>query len=771
MKVWFANFVLVFLCYTNLFAQITQVQFKHVEIHIDSVKITPPVLYGWAIADIQSMNSDFLIYLCLKLDSAYEIFSGTSVTIDSVDECTWRLTNINQPGDYKIKFWFHGKPPLDPQGFGGVYFINPYVFNLGVSLNLPVHSFGRAWFPTTDEFTDKATYSFYIRTDTSLMAICNGTLQSVTPVPGTPHQIWHWKLRDSIPAYLVSFAIGPYKKYTDQYISITNDTIPIEIYVPQNLLSKVAGTFAHLHQGLSLFEEKFGPYRWERIGYVGVPFNAGAMEHATSIAIPNLIITGNTSYETLIIHELSHHWFGNLVTCKTPQEMWLNEGWARYSEYIFLENIYNLQQARQWYMEELASTLKEAHLEDGGFYPVGNIPLNITYGSTTYDKGALVLHTLRNYLGDSLFFESVRQYTQQFSFANAGNEDFKQVLENVSQMNLNDFFDGWVYTKGFPHFDAHLLSSFPAGNGYVANVRLKQKLYGADHYWKGNKIELVFYDSTFNHTSKIANFSSIDTVIQFNLPFKPAFVWLDPEEKTADACVGESFQINNPGTYIPYSAYCNLTISSIMSPFLLRIEHHIAAPDSALLADTIYRLSPNHYWKVTGLVPNGTVGTLHFQYIRNHSFHDKSLLITSNSADSLVLVYRSNINDPWKIIPFVKSGNNSIGYLKTSHIAPGEYAFAIGKPFQSYTQESTLNAKFKIYPNPGKNFILECYDTDVNIEKISIFSVTGQELDVIHHPTFPYYYAAPFLPGVYIMHFIGKDGNVISSHFFSIIRD
>lgn len=752
-----------------LYAQITQIKSRHVEVHIDSVKISPPTLYGWALADVESTDTLFLIYSCLKLDSVYEVLSSTPVIVDSVDVCTWRLSSLNTPGNYKVKFWFHGKPGIDPQGFGGVYFQSPYVFNLGVSLSLPIHSFGRAWFPTTDEFTDKATYEFYIRTDTSLVAVCNGTLQSVTSIPGKPHHIWHWKLRDSIPAYLASFAIGPYKKYADEYISITGDTIPIEIYVPQNLLAQIPGTFANLHAGLSIFEDKFGPYRWERIGYVGVPFNGGAMEHATNIAIPNLIVNGTRTYETLIIHELSHHWFGNLVTCKTPQEMWLNEGWARYTEYIFLENVYGLQEAQQWYMEELATSLRQGHIEDGGFYPVGNIPLNITYGTTTYDKGALVLHTLRNYIGDSLFFEGVRQYTQQFAFANAGNEDFKQVLENVSHMNLTDFFNGWVYTKGYPHFDIYLQNVTFSVNGYTADVRIIHKLYGADNYWKGNKLELVFYDSTFNSASRIAEFSSTDTIIQFNLPFKPAFVLLDPNEKTADACVGEALLINNPGTFNPYSTYSILVINTLTSPTLLRVEHHVAPPDIAPVADTIYRFSPNHYWKVSGIVPDGTSGSIQFQFIRNHSFHDQSLLVASNSADSLVLVYRSNIDEPWRIVPFVKSGNNSVGYLKTTFLAPGEYAFAIGKPFQSALDENPAENLLVIYPNPGKNFIIHCNDS--RIEKIKIFNSNGQMVDILKKPTFPVSYSASLNPGLYLMQAVDRYGNVVATETFSVIRD
>jgi len=746
---------------------------KHVEIHLDSISYSSHQLKGFA--DITFEPKDSFItkvtfYLCLDtIDSVY--INSTKYQHSVQSNCLYQVTCDTLRGgtNYHLKIWYHGTPTQDPQGFGGVLFSSNHVFNLGVSLNLIPHSFGRAWFPTTDHFQDKSTYSFFITTDTSQVAVCNGSLIETISHPGTPFQTWHWEMHDSIPAYLASFAIANYVHFDTTYQSLSGTQIPVHIYVPSSLLAKVPGTFLHLHDALQIFETLFGNYRWERIGYVGVPFNGGAMEHATNIALPLLVINGNTNYETVLFHELSHHWFGDLVTCKTPQEMWLNEGWARYCEYLFLENKYGLNSAQSLYVDVLANTLEKAHVDDGDFYPVGNVPLSVTYGTTVYDKGLLVVHTLRHYMGDSLFFPAVRHYLDKFAFKNASNEDFRVALEESSNLNLSDFFQGWVLTKGFPHFDISYFTSTPLGNNqYEVKVIMHQKLYGADNYWNSNKVELVFGDSLSHQQTLIAHFSGKFDTLQFTLPFNPQYIWLDPTDKVADACVGQTLNITTTGIFTVNKAYAWYKVSQLQSPYQVRIEHHVAAPDTGTFADTIYRISPNHYWKVSGYIPQGTTDTLQFQYIRSKEFNDKFLLTASNSADSLVLLYRKDANDAWRIIPFKKTGNQNIGKLITPFVENGEYAFAIGKPNLSLVQEKDHARVFQIYPNPGHKFLIESSFHEV--DKMVIVDNAGKTVDVIMHPTFPYTYQPSLPEGTYRIVLL-RNNQMLKSSTFVILKD
>jgi aminopeptidase N len=132
--------------------------------------------------------------------------------------------------------------------------------------------------------------------------------------------------------------VGNYALVEDSYSGIEND-IPITYYVRPADTVKIPGTFQRIHEVMALFEEKFGAYDWPRVGYVGT--SKGAMEHASNIAYPNSCITGNSNYEWLYTHELSHMWFGDKVTCCSAEEMWINEGWATFCEHYYTEVLYD----------------------------------------------------------------------------------------------------------------------------------------------------------------------------------------------------------------------------------------------------------------------------------------------------------------------------------------------------------------------------------------------------------------------------------------------
>jgi aminopeptidase N len=167
------------------------------------------------------------------------------------------------------------------------------------------------------------------------MALCNGALIS-TIDNGNGTKTWNWEMNEEIPSYLACVAVGNYAPAYFNYYGI-EDTIPVQLGAVAADTSDMKNSFVHLTDALSIFENHFGPYRWNKVGYSLVPFTGGAMEHATNIAYPNFMVNGNTLYEDFLVHELSHHWFGDLATCETAEDMWLNEGWASYCVYLFYE--------------------------------------------------------------------------------------------------------------------------------------------------------------------------------------------------------------------------------------------------------------------------------------------------------------------------------------------------------------------------------------------------------------------------------------------------
>ena len=225
------------------------------------------------------------------------------------------------------------------------------------------------------------------------MAVCNGNLDSVSDL-GSGYKIWHWNMKNIIPSYLASVAVSEYALYSDVYNGI-NANIPIQIYVRPQDTTKVRTSFINLKNILAIFESNFGPYLWQRVGYVGVPFDNGAMEHATTIAYPNACIDGTLNYESLYAHELSHHWFGDLITCSKASEMWINEGWAEFCEFYYTKILYGNNYYKDIMRKELKSVLQFSYIEDGGnYFALGDIPHEYTYGYTSYHKGNIVINTL-----------------------------------------------------------------------------------------------------------------------------------------------------------------------------------------------------------------------------------------------------------------------------------------------------------------------------------------------------------------------------------------
>ncbi|PKP05092.1 MAG: hypothetical protein CVU11_01465 [Bacteroidetes bacterium HGW-Bacteroidetes-6] len=703
-------------------------------IFVDTIDIGTKTIYGCTDVYLQPKINNLqyvpLDLLSLIVDSVY--IDGTKVTNLNYNDTLLMIecpTPLPDSDTAIVKVYYHGQPVMDPSTWGGFYFTTPYAYNLGVGFEAEPHNFGRVWFPCIDDFVDKAYYDMYISTDTTQMAVCGGTLVDSTHLAGG-RIVWHWALNEPIPTYLASMAVGPYVCAADTFLGI-NGSIPINIYVAQTLIPNISGTFGNLKPVLTTFESRFGPYLWERVGYVGVPFNAGAMEHATNIAYPNATITGNTTYEYLYAHELSHHWFGDLVTCSTAEEMWLNEGWAVFCEFIYKESIYG-QDAMQVYIKnKLADVIKRAHFDDGGFYPVGNVPSNITYGTTVYDKGGLVVHTLRNYMGDSLFFPAVKEYLDSLKYGNSNIATMRDIFSASSGIDLTDFFNAWVYREGFPHFDVDSMTIVPNGPNSDITVYLRQKLFGTSQYANSNRVELTFVDPLREMYSVTAEFSGQTGTGMFTIPFVPSTVLVDMNEKTADAVIGYNQLIGTTGTNSFPLAYNYVEITNFTDTILLRTEFHKVAPDPIVSNPDIYRISPNHYWRIGGIFPEGTTFTVQFDYNRTASgstgYLDTELMSTATSADSLILVYRQGPGFDWEITPFTRAGNFTVGKIKATNGLPGEYALAIGKPFQSGLPESKADG-FKISPNPSSDFFL----IELNNNQGGIITIISQSGTVVY---------------------------------------
>lgn len=322
------------------------------------------------------------------------------------------------------------------------------------------------WFPCRDTPADKAdSSSVRITAPARFVSVSNGLLVSTTDNPdGT--RTYQWRNSYPIAQYLISVALSNYERY-DTPFTYAGQTMPVTHYIYPEVLPLVRPSLDLTPGLLRLFTERFGPYPFGREKYGHAQFGQGngGMEHQTVSSMEERALTPG-----VIAHELAHQWFGDKITCRDWQNIWLNEGFASYAEAVYAESA----GGRAGYQSTMNAFLNRARSATGSIYvrDITNFA-NIFDGSRSYAKGAAVLHMLRGVVGDSTFFRILRTYTATppVAYATAVTEDFQAVAEQVSGLNLADFFRQWIYGEGYPIYQATILVGPSANTGTVRLVQ------------------------------------------------------------------------------------------------------------------------------------------------------------------------------------------------------------------------------------------------------------------------------------------------------------
>lgn len=689
------------------------------------IKFTPKV------NGVTKIDLDFLK---LIIDSIQ--INGTNLTYLYDDT----LLHVNFPLAYNtadtisLTVYYQGTPQGDPTGWGGFYFENGYAYNLGVGFGANPHTYGRVWFPCFDNFVERSTYEFNITSNNGKIAYCNGYLANDT-TDGNGNRTRKWILNEPIPSYLASVAVADYTQVNKIFNGI-NGPVPVILTAVAGDTTNVKNSFLNLNTALSTFENHFGPYMWNRVGYCMVPFNSGAMEHATNIAYPRETADGTLNYQTLYAHELSHHWFGDLATCRTQEDMWLNEGWARYCEFLFTESL----SGYTAYLNEIRTNHEDNlhfnHLKEGGYLTLSNIPFEYTYGDHVYNKGADIAHTMRGYMGDSLFFYSVKTYLSQNNYKDVSSSDFRDAITAASGMDMNDFFNDWVFNPGWPHFSIDSFTVVPNGSNYNVTIYVKQKLTGAPNYYTNVPLEVTFKANDWTEQTKNIIMTGGNASFNFNLPFYPAFVAINMGEKISHAVAPDYKKIKTTGAVNFVNAKMNITVQSISDSAFIRVEHNYTAPDGFKNCCQPYRLSPNRYWKVDGILPANFKAKATINYdgrtltFAGNYWLDNALINTVE--DSLVLMYRKNSSDDWSLYPYftknmINNVNDKRGVITIDTLKLGEYTLAM-KDYTMGNQNKVPVDKFSditVYPNPTKDLLtIDFIASTIKIPDQAILTIT-----------------------------------------------
>lgn len=292
------------------------------------------------------------------------------------------------------------------------------------------------WFPNNNHPLDKATYTFNITVAKPYAVAANGLLQDV--IDSGKIRTYIWEASDLMASYLAVLNIAEYRLHETE----TARGLPIIDFVPAASNDVIFDRLAPNLEIIDFFSEIFGAYPFESYGIVIAPREFPfSMEHQTRTTMR----LESVAQERVLVHELAHQWFGNSISVASWQDIWLNEGFATYSEYLWLEHQNQLTDMRLWIIQTYDALEFQEGILTGDPAPEG-----LFHGAAVYARGGLTLHALRLQVGDEVFFDILRTYVERYSNSNASTADFIALAEELSEQNLTEFFHSWLYTLEAP---------------------------------------------------------------------------------------------------------------------------------------------------------------------------------------------------------------------------------------------------------------------------------------------------------------------------------
>jgi aminopeptidase N len=360
---------------------------------------------------------------------------------------------IGQGGNISAKIYYNGTPPSGGF-FSGISTAYDSAWNKHVTWTLSEPFNARQWWPVKQDLNDKADSVWvFITTSNTNKVGSQGLLTNITTLPDEKLR-YEWKSNYPIDYYLISFAVSEYQEYNiyAHPLEMQDDSILIQnyIYDVPGCLENYKTSIDRTSEFLELFSDLYSlyPFHEEKYGHC-LTAMGGGMEHQTMSSM------GYFGFG-IVAHELGHMWFGDNVTCASWSDIWINEGFATYSDFLAHEFVAGDPWPLIWMEVAHDIVMKEP---DGSVYiPANEIAYDnverIFDGRLSYYKGAVIIHMIRYELqNDNLFFEVLQNFQAQFKDSVASGIDFLNVLNETSYMDFSEFFDQWYFGEGYPIYD------------------------------------------------------------------------------------------------------------------------------------------------------------------------------------------------------------------------------------------------------------------------------------------------------------------------------
>ncbi len=407
----------------------------------------------------------------------------------------------------------------------GLYFINADTKNPQIWTQGETQS-NSCWFPTIDSPNQKMTQDFYITIKNDFVSLSNGKLVSSIPnADGTRTD--YWKQSKPHAPYLAMIAAGKFSEIKDYWRDI-----PLTVYIEKGKESKAEKIFGKTDKMIEFYSRILNyDFPWDKYSQIVVKnFVSGAMENTGAVVFGEYVLNFKTEHqrmenEVVVAHELSHHWFGDLVTCESWSNLPLNESFATYFEYLWIEHEYGRFEADNHLADDYLNYNFEHYFKNENLIRFYNKHRDDMFDAHSYQKGGLILHMLRYTVGDDAFFNALHLYLKNNAYKSVEIHNLRLAFEEVTGEDLNWFFNEWFLNKGIPELK---ITYNVTQNTKIASIKIEQiqNLNKAPLYKIQTSVDLYFPDTVINKKIII---TKQNQTFKFSVNENPLFLNFDPD--------------------------------------------------------------------------------------------------------------------------------------------------------------------------------------------------------------------------------------------------
>lgn len=608
----------------------------------------------------------------------------------------------------------------------GLYFINPD----GKEKNKPQQIWTQGetqanscWFPTIDRPNEKMTHEIYITVDKKYKTLSNGELVfSTDNNDGTRTDYWKMELPHS--TYLVMMAIGEFSVVKDSWRDKE-----VNYYVEKEYEAHANAIFGNTPEMMEFYSEKLGvPYPWNKYSQIVVrDYVSGAMENTSATVHGEFVQRTDRElldrdFEDIIAHELFHQWFGDLATCESWSNLPLNESFANYGEYLWIEHKYGKEEADRHIQSYLSGYLREANTKQVNLIRFHYDDKEDMFDSHSYNKGGRILHLLRNYVGDEAFFAALKLYLETNKFNSTEIHHLRLAFEQVTGEDLNWFFNQWFLASGHPQLT--IFSNYNESTKKVSiAIKQTQDTKTTPVYRLPLFIDIYYNGKKDRH--KIAVTKTRETFV-FDVPVKPDLINVDAEKillgtKEENKTARElTFQYYNAPLYLDrYEALSQL----------------VKLPSDSSTPVTILAALNDKFWALrTYTIRNGLKKIAAKQ---EKEIREKLITMAQNDTEANVraaaIIYLSENYKDESLSPVYKSMLDDRSYsvlsaaLSAISKANHSEGLALAKIYESEKNEDVVSQVALIYAEHGSDsnnyFFTQLYEKLKDYEYISFASM------------------------------------------------